>query len=170
MIGMTKLAAALTLGGLAWAGGKFTKVQLDARFHYDLGPAEVDVSSYPKEQQENYAIFAQTCSQCHTLARPINAPIVKREDWERYVRRMHLHSKIKAGTVVTREAAAAIVGFLAYDSKVRKVERKTDFEAKDKKLRRLFEEVKRERSRLQIEEDKRKARPAPPYTGDRPGP
>lgn len=171
MIDISRWAMIMALGGLAWAGEKYTKEQLSARFHYDLGPAEVDVSSYPKKQQQNYQVFKRTCSQCHSLARPINSPLAKREDWGRYVRRMHLHTKVRAGTQISKEEAGAIVDFLAYDSKRRKLDQKPDFEARDLELRALFEEVKKERMRIQVEEDKSKVKPMPPAgAGERPQP
>src|SRR5208282_2996823 len=95
----------LSIAGLVWAESKYTPQQLEARFYYDLGPAEVDVSSYPKKQQENYRVFAETCFQCHTLARPINSPIVERKDWRRYVQRMHGKTKIVAGTQISERDA-----------------------------------------------------------------
>ncbi len=53
----------------------------------DKGPAKIDVSSYPAEQQKGYKVFADKCSKCHTIARPINTTMTKPE-WERYVKRM----------------------------------------------------------------------------------
>src|SRR3990172_9822175 len=72
---------------------RFSAEQFEARFYYDLGAAEIDISSYPKKQQDGYAVFARTCSQCHTLARPINAPFAVRKDWERYIQRMHIRTE-----------------------------------------------------------------------------
>jgi hypothetical protein len=44
----------------------------------------------PVEVQRDYAVFANKCSKCHTLARPL--ALAGREDsdeyWERYVERM----------------------------------------------------------------------------------
>lgn len=62
---------------------------LAARFPADLGPAFVDVSRYPLEQRLNYEIHAEKCSTCHSLARSVNSPLVSREDWTRFVSRMH---------------------------------------------------------------------------------
>ena len=56
----------------------------DAR---DKGADRVDVSSYPPEQQKQYALFSARCSKCHTLARPLNADFSPGE-WKIYVRKM----------------------------------------------------------------------------------
>ncbi|MBI4051355.1 MAG: hypothetical protein HY400_02500 [Elusimicrobia bacterium] len=150
------------------AQGKFTEEQLKARFYYDLGPDSVDVSSYPKEQQANYAVFAKTCAQCHTLARPIHAPIIERKDWKRYVDRMHVKATIKSDVKMTKADSKAVLEFLAYDSKVRKMDRRAEFEFKTNELKALFKKVETERSKRQIEEGRKKSRQGSPYVGDRP--
>lgn len=107
----------------------------------DLGPAEIDVSGYPKEMRQNYRVFAFKCAACHTIARPINSQFLeltpeeraaaKTEDpdlfkdpkvvmpeekiWSRYVKRM----MSKPGCPVGKDGKI-IYEFLAYDSKVRK--------------------------------------------------
>jgi len=149
-------------------GPRFTKDQLEARFYYDLGSSELDVSNYPKAQQANYEVFKKTCSQCHTLARPINSPLVEKKDWERYVRRMRQRTQVRPGTAISKQDAKVIVDFLAYDARVRKVEKKAEFEARTKELQALFEEVQKERARLKSEEDRKKVKQAAPYTGTKP--
>ena len=64
-----------------------------ALFYSDLGPESVDVSAYPPERKRDYAVYAQACSRCHTLARSINAPYVSRGWWEFYVARMRVRAK-----------------------------------------------------------------------------
>lgn len=132
---------------LAWAGERFTFEQLKAKFYYDLGPAEVDVSSYPKEQQANYEAFKRTCSRCHTLARPLNAPIASRKSWRRYVRRMHARSVDWVGDPISEQDTQAIVDFLVYDAAERKLKDEPAFKAKTLELKALFKEVKAERAR-----------------------
>jgi hypothetical protein len=48
----------------------------------------LDVRSLPPEQQGDYIVFAQRCSKCHSLARPLNSGITKDEYWRMYVERM----------------------------------------------------------------------------------
>src|SRR6266849_943250 len=62
----------------------FSDTELSAKYYYDLGPAKIDASNYPQNQQKNYALFAKTCSQCHTLARPINSPRESYVAWKFY--------------------------------------------------------------------------------------
>ena len=108
----------------------------------DMGPAEIDVSAYPKEHQKAYRTFTFKCAACHTIARPINSQFLElteeemakaRKDdaeifldknitmpdaliWNRYVKRM----MSKAGCPVKKEDGRPIWEFLVYDSKVRK--------------------------------------------------
>jgi len=109
----------------------------------DAGPAAIDVSSYPKEMQQNYKLFASRCNACHTIARPINSQFLelsaeeqtaarekesdlfkddkiwKVEDhvWNRYVKRM----MAKPGCPVQGPIGKRIWEFLVYDSKIRKM-------------------------------------------------
>lgn len=116
----------------------FLDQQLKQQFYYDLGPAGVDVSSYPKEERQNYAVFSQVCSRCHSLARPLNAPMVSRQEWEDFILRMHKYSKMVPGTEFSLRDAAAIADFLSYDSQVRKVEGKRDFDERSRQLKQTF--------------------------------
>jgi hypothetical protein len=155
----------LMLAAAARAEERFTPEQREARFYYDLGPNEVDVSAYPKEQQEHYKAFAKACSQCHTLARAISSPLVTREDWRRFIKRMYAKTKPGVGKVVSKGDAVAAIDFLAYDSQVRKVKEKAAFAAKTRELKALFAEVRKERSRVQVETDKKHVQEPAPYTG-----
>ncbi len=108
----------------------------------DFGPAEVDVSAYPKELRQAYRVFAFKCAACHTIARPINSqfleltaeeitkaraedpallsdPLILKADpdiWRRYVKRM----MGKAGCPVKPADGKQIWAFLVHDSKTRK--------------------------------------------------
>ena len=84
----------------------------------DKGPQTIDVSSYPEELQQKYELFAERCSKCHTLARPINSDYALAEEWSRYVKRMMR----KPGSGIAPKEAKQIFEFLAYDSSVRKKE------------------------------------------------
>lgn len=56
------------------------------------GPARpiegVRVSEIPPELRDEYELFAQRCSKCHGLSRPLNAGYKSDEFWQRYVTRM----------------------------------------------------------------------------------
>ncbi|MEW6749493.1 MAG: hypothetical protein AB1505_00760 [Candidatus Latescibacterota bacterium] len=84
----------------------------------DKGPATVDVSRYPAEQQANYRVFAGKCARCHTLARPINSAYVLPDEWERYIKRMMR----KPGSGISSADGKRIFEFLKYDSQTRKKE------------------------------------------------
>ncbi len=81
----------------------------------DKGPATVNVSTYPAEQQKNYKLFVDKCAKCHTIARPINTTMTKPE-WERYVKRM-MH---KPNSGISDSQGKNIYEFLAYDQDTRK--------------------------------------------------
>lgn len=83
---------------------------------FDKGPTSIDVSAYPAGLKENYQVFHQKCSACHTLARPINCVFVLPDEWSRYIKRM-MH---KPGSNISPTQAKRIYEFLAYDSSVRK--------------------------------------------------
>ncbi len=82
----------------------------------DKGPQTIDVSSYPEEMKQKYELFAERCSKCHTLARPINSDYALEEEWSRYVKRMMR----KPGSGIAPKEAKQIFEFLAYDSTIRK--------------------------------------------------
>ena len=84
-------------------------------FEADLGQTWIDVSTYPPEQQKAYAVFAQRCCKCHTLARPINSTLAT-DQWEAYVSRMSR----KPGSGISPKDAETIQAFLVFDSGKRK--------------------------------------------------
>jgi mono/diheme cytochrome c family protein len=121
LIATTALLAVASAYGQAPSGEK----RLES---FDQGPATVDVSAYPKAIQDNYQLFAAKCSQCHTLARPINSDYALPDEWSRYVKRMMR----KPGSGITPKDGKKIYEFLAYDSSVRKqdlIEEKTAAQA-----------------------------------------
>lgn len=124
----------------------FTEYELRSLFYADLGRDSINVSSYPQQQKKEYAVFRQACSKCHTLARAINSPTVSRQAWEYYVIKMRMwmdphHPRY------THEEADQIVDFLTYDSKVRKVDRRSDFDAMTRKLQIRFSDTINARTR-----------------------
>lgn len=130
-------------------GAELTAQEREARYYYDLGPETIDVSGYPQKQQEAYGLFELRCGKCHTLARAVSSPLVKREDWRRFLKRMHLRS---SGALPARELRA-ILDFLEYDSSVRKVKGKAAFDAQSQALKERFEDVSRQRRSLEPTKD-----------------
>ncbi len=139
----TALLAALV--SWSWAGEARAPVAptpeeraATALYYSDMGPETVDVSAYPAQQRLDYAVFARTCSRCHTLARAINAPLVGRGWWEFYMTGMRLRSS-RTGRPLSPDETKSILDFLEYDSRVRKVDGARDFDALTEELKARFD-------------------------------
>ena len=142
---LAALFVALALGA-AWSQQAPAPTSLtkdSSLYPNDFGPAEIDVSSYPKDKREGYKLMVFKCAACHTAARPINAQFLelteeeekkaKAEDpevfkdelvtrveekiWSRYVKRM----MVKPGCPVKPDDGKKIYEFLVYDAKLRKM-------------------------------------------------
>ena len=72
----------------------------------------LDPSSLPEEVRSDYQTFAQRCSKCHALARPLNAGITDDGFWRIYVARMQRMQ----GSGISEEDATRILRFLHYYS------------------------------------------------------
>jgi hypothetical protein len=70
----------------------------------------LDVSKLPEDVRGDYAIFAQRCSKCHSLARPLTAGITDDEQWVLYVNRM----RRQPGSGISMEDQEHILRFLRY--------------------------------------------------------
>lgn len=103
--------AAVLVAAPAWLAAQSGNVTLPQ----DKGPNIINVSSYPPEQQKAYKVFAEKCSKCHTIARPINTTMTRTE-WEMYVKRM-MH---KPNSGISSNQGKEIFDFLAYDQQTRK--------------------------------------------------
>ncbi len=88
-----------------------------------LGRGEgLDAEKLPAEVQPEYALFAQRCSKCHSLARPLQSGIDDDEFWHRYVARM----RQQPGSGISEDDGAVILRFLHYysvEQKRKKAER-----------------------------------------------
>ena len=78
----------------------------------------LDVSGQPQQFKDDYALFANRCSKCHGLARPLNLASHETSDeyWERYVERM----RRQPGSGISPEDAVAIRRFLHVYSRLEK--------------------------------------------------
>jgi mono/diheme cytochrome c family protein len=81
----------------------------------DKGPDKIDVSAYPAPMQAAYKLFSTKCSKCHTIARPLNT-MMKRDEWERYVKRM-MH---KPNSGIGDSQGKQIFDFVVFDQTERK--------------------------------------------------
>ena len=109
--------AAFAAIGVGFALAQALDAETQARIErFEKGPATINVSSYPAGAQQDYAVFAQKCSQCHKLSRPINSDFALPDEWSRYVHRM----MSKPGSGIDGGSGVKIYDFLVYDSSVRK--------------------------------------------------
>lgn len=106
--------AAILLAAVVAAGGASAQPASDEEmkvYDADLGRAWIDVSAYPPEQQQAYAVFAQKCSKCHTLARPVNSSL-RGDEWMSYIARMSR----KPGSGISPGDGEVILDFLVFDA------------------------------------------------------
>ncbi len=89
---------------------------------YRSGLPEAEVAKLPLEVAESYALFAQRCSRCHTLARPLAARINDPEHWRHYVARM----RRQPGSGISDGDATKILVFLQYYTRERLQEANAD--------------------------------------------
>ena len=109
------------------------------RFAEDLGPDRLEVEAlarYPDEIQRDYTVFAMRCSKCHTPARPLNSANASPQIWAKYVTEMWR----KTGSGISHRDMQQILAFLAYDSKVRKLDHRAEFEAHRRRLLEAFKQ------------------------------
>jgi len=72
----------------------------------------LDVATLPPEVQPDYALFAQRCSKCHSLARPLTSGIDEDAYWVDYVARM----RRQPGSGISEGDTVGILRFLHYFS------------------------------------------------------
>jgi hypothetical protein len=136
--GLFALAAGRQSVSTTTVSGPSLQERRDVLYYSDLGPDEIDVSSYPAEQRANYSVFARACARCHGLARSINAPYTSRGWWDFYITGMRMRGRV-AGRPFSRDEIKAVLDFLEYDSRVRKIEHAAEFEESTAELKRRFD-------------------------------
>jgi hypothetical protein len=87
----------VVLGALACAGARF-------------GTEGIDVATVPPSLRADYEVFADRCSRCHTLARPLNSGFTTMRDWTNYVARM----RRQPGSGINADDTVQILRFLEY--------------------------------------------------------
>lgn len=68
----------------------------------------LDPTTLPTEVRGDYEVFANRCSRCHPLARPLNARVSEDSHWRLYVARM----RRMPGSGITLEDTPKILNFL----------------------------------------------------------
>ena len=161
-------AASCGKGGNASGPSGSSSAEREPLFPADLGPDAVVVTSYPVAQQENYALFVEKCSLCHTLARPINSPIVDAATWTRFVKRMHGKNHARSGgPLLSGEEANRVISFLVFDSRERKIKRSEEFQRLQADLQQQFDRAMRAQEKRKTAEGRTSSRESAPYVGDR---
>lgn len=72
----------------------------------------LDVATLPADVQSDYAVFAQRCSKCHSLARPIESGITEDSYWHMYVEKM----RRQPGSGISEADTVPILRFLHWYS------------------------------------------------------
>ena len=72
----------------------------------------IDPATLPQDVHADYEVFAQRCSKCHSLSRPLNSGIVDDDYWTMYVARM----RRQPGSGISLEDSRVILRFLHYYS------------------------------------------------------
>jgi hypothetical protein len=72
----------------------------------------IDPATLPQDVRADYDVFAQRCSKCHSLARPLNSGIVDDDYWAMYVARM----RRQPASGISVEDSRVILRFLHYYS------------------------------------------------------
>ena len=82
----------------------------------------LDPATLPENVRGDYAVFAQRCSKCHSLARPLSSGIDDDEYWAMYVARM----RRQPSSGISQEDTVVVLRFLHYfseDIKAKKAKR-----------------------------------------------
>ena len=70
----------------------------------------LDPSTMPEGIRADFQVFADRCSKCHSLSRPLGSGIDSDEHWQRTVERMRRHP----GSGISKEDTVVILRFLHY--------------------------------------------------------
>ena len=78
----------------------------------DARSETIEPTTLPQEVRADYEVFAQRCSKCHSLARPLNSGISDDNYWVMYVARMRRQPE----SGISLEDSRVILRFLHYYS------------------------------------------------------
>lgn len=73
-------------------------------------PDGLDPETLPAELRDDYEVFAQRCSRCHSLARPLSAGFNDMDQWRNYVARM----RRQPSSGISPQDEVQILAFLEY--------------------------------------------------------
>lgn len=81
--------------------------------HKNNGVADgLDMATLPANVRADYQVFAQRCSKCHALARPLESGITDDAYWAEYVERM----RRQPGSGISPSDVKPVLRFLHYYS------------------------------------------------------
>ncbi len=87
----------------------------------------IDPATLPPDVQSDYVLFAQKCSKCHSLARPLSSGIDDDAYWQMYVTRM----RRQPGSGISVEDTVPILRFLHFYSMEQKRKKRASEQATD---------------------------------------
>lgn len=73
-------------------------------------PDGLDPETLPPELRDDYEVFAQRCSRCHSLARPLTAGFNDMDQWRNYVARM----RRQPSSGISPQDEVQVLAFLEY--------------------------------------------------------
>jgi hypothetical protein len=79
----------------------------------------LDVATLPPDVRPDYELFAQRCSKCHSLARPLESGITDDSFWAKYVERM----RRQPSSGISPSDVQSVLRFLHYYSEDQKKRR-----------------------------------------------
>jgi mono/diheme cytochrome c family protein len=97
---------------LVFAAISFVAVAPAACSSLDARSDTVDPATLARDVRADYEVFAQRCSKCHGLSRPLSSGIVDDDHWAMYVARM----RRQPASGISAEDARVILRFLHYYS------------------------------------------------------
>lgn len=79
------------------------------------GLSSEQIDMLPPDVTKSYEVFAQKCSRCHTLARPLTAGITDLDHWREYVARM----RRQPGSGISVADGETVLVFLKYHAEAK---------------------------------------------------
>ncbi len=89
------------------------------------GTESIDPTTLPENLRADYAVFAERCSKCHSLARPLSSGIDDDDYWAMYVARM----RRQPASGISQEDTVVILRFLHYYSEEQRAKKARKREA-----------------------------------------
>jgi hypothetical protein len=89
---------------------------VSAKIVSDERLSNAKVNSMPPDIKAAYGMFAQKCSKCHSLARPLKVRMKDAKYWKHYIKKM----RRKPGSGINKKHSREIYRFLVYHFDLKK--------------------------------------------------